>query len=94
MKLYDKSIYDIEESAFSISSINENYTCKDCNIKCKITDTNENWNIPDNLLPSEKQVNCINIINNKLNTNFKPLIKSKCIQFIKENMGKSKNINN
>lgn len=81
--------------------VDERYNCKDCNIKLNIKgeDSLYNkpeylWTIPEAFIPTEKQLNCIYVINNKLGLKFIPTTKKKCCEFIKENIEASKNRNN
>lgn len=68
----------------------EEYYCKQCKIKY----INGDWNIPKIIeVPTQKQIKCVNVINNVLGTDFIPLIKNKTTKFIKENIEKSKDIN-
>lgn len=65
----------------------DTYTCPVCKIKSK----NGKWDIPAKYKPTEKQVNTILFINNRLQTDFESLTKIQCWKTIKENFDKAKN---
>lgn len=52
----------------------ENFVCSDC----KISFEDDTWNIPNKLLPTEKQKNTILFINNHLSMNLEALTKHQC----------------
>lgn len=69
--------------------LHEEYWCKDCKIKYE----DEEWIIPKKFEPpTEKQIKAISLINRNLGLDYVPLLKNKCIQFIKEHMEESKNV--
>lgn len=70
--------------------IHERYKCKVCKISY---DSEKGWKVPPAIgLPTEKQINCVKVINQVLGTEFVPVLKSQTAKFIKENMEKSKAI--
>lgn len=52
----------------------EKFICNDC----KISFENDTWNIPNKLLPTEKQIKTILFINNHLNMDLQALTKHQC----------------
>jgi len=52
----------------------EKFVCNDC----KISFENDTWNIPNKLLPTEKQKKTILFINNHLSMDLKALTKHQC----------------
>lgn len=73
---YDECHYDVDI-----------YKCQ----TCKIINDDGTWEIPQKLQPTQKQVNTLSFINNKLGTDEKPLTKHQCWSFINENFEKAKN---
>lgn len=71
--------------------------CKTCGITHGYDedepDKIENWKIPDKLKPTAKQITCVGYINNTIGSDFLPLTKKSCSDFIKENLEYSKRKN-
>lgn len=58
---------------------------------CKITNDDGKWKIPQKWQPTQKQVNTLLFINNRLEIDEKPLTKHQCWVFINKNFEKAKN---
>lgn len=67
------------------------YRCPDCKIKYDESRRNDKWDIPEKLLPTEKQKNTILFINNRLHEDFESLTKRQCWEIINQNFDKAKN---
>ena len=62
---------------------NDIYTCKKCNIK----NTNGEWKIPKKYnRPTDKQIKTLLFINNRLGTDYEPLLKVQCWRIINKNL--------
>ena len=65
------------------------YTCKECKITCD----NKEWKIPNKYeRPTEKQLNTVLFINNRLGFSFTPLLKVQCWRYINTFFDKAKKI--
>ena len=71
---------------YELEYVYEEHICSSCKIKF-----NSDWEIPANLQPTKKQIDCCHYISNNLSIDFEPLIKSKCSFFISEHINESMN---
>ena len=70
-------------------AFNENkYSCNNCNIKY----TNNTWEIPDEMKPTEKQIKTIRFINKQLKLNLPYITKSQCWAETHQYFGAAKNV--
>lgn len=80
-KMTDKSYSKLEEfyhwedeDYYYRNNYHEKFVCNDC----KISFEDDKWNIPDNLMPTEKQKKTILFINNRLGMDLEALTKHQC----------------
>lgn len=66
------------------------YQCDFCNISYNGYLLNNQWSVPCEYAPTEKQKNTLLFINNRLGTDFKPITKNQCWKVINENFDKAK----
>lgn len=67
--------------------LHDKYYCKEC----KITYENNKWKVPKALQPTDKQINTILFINNRLRSNFEAITKCQCWAIINQYFEKAKN---
>ena len=77
-KAFDFGDFDSEDPYH----FHEKYICSDCGIKRM----NNNWTIPKEFLPTEKQIKTILFINYHLKINKEAITKHQCYEVIKKNL--------
>lgn len=82
-----------DEPDYDLLFIIESYKCKDCKIVCKIDNSNPipkiDWIVPDEYLPTERQLNTIEFINKYLGLEEICPTKKSAWKFINQNLNQA-----